>query len=87
MTQGLIRYHESGDLHFVPFSCYRRQQYLGSAEARDLFVKGLEAMRLRYDFFVTGYVVTPEHVHLLVSELKKALLSKAPYRHSNFLCR
>lgn len=34
-------------------------------------------MRLRYDFIVCGYVVMPEHVHLLVSELKKALLSKA----------
>jgi putative transposase len=34
-------------------------------------------MRRRYEFVVCGYVVMPEHVHLLVSELKKALLSKA----------
>ena len=34
-------------------------------------------MRVRYDFFVAGYVVMPEHVHLLVSEPKKAALSKA----------
>jgi putative transposase len=34
-------------------------------------------MRLRYDFFVTGYVVMPEHVHLLVSEPRKAILAKA----------
>jgi putative transposase len=34
-------------------------------------------MRIRYDFVVCGYVVMPEHVHLLVSEAKKALLSKA----------
>jgi putative transposase len=34
-------------------------------------------MRVRYDFFVTGYVVMPEHVHLLVSEPRRALLAKA----------
>ena len=33
-------------------------------------------MRQRYDFHVLGYVVMPEHVHLLVSEPKRALLSK-----------
>jgi putative transposase len=34
-------------------------------------------MRLRYDFVVARYIVMPEHVHLLVSEPKKAVLSKA----------
>jgi putative transposase len=34
-------------------------------------------MRLRYDFVVCGYVLMPEHVHFLVSEPKKAILSKA----------
>jgi putative transposase len=33
-------------------------------------------MRLRYGFVVSGYVVMPDHVHLLVSEPKKVLLSK-----------
>jgi putative transposase len=65
------------DLHFVTFSCYRRRQYLGSAAARDLFQRSLETMRTRYDFFVTGYVVMPEHVHLLIGESKGAVLAKA----------
>jgi putative transposase len=77
VTQGLVRYQQTGDLHFVTFSCYRRRAYLGSAEARDVFVRALEAMRVRYDFEVRGYVVMPEHVHLLVSEPREALLSKA----------
>ena len=34
-------------------------------------------MRVRYDFFVTGYVVMPEHVHLLLSEPKLGSLAKA----------
>ena len=77
MTRGLIRYQEANDLHFVTFSCHNRQPYLGTAAARDLFEQSLEAMRLRYDFFLTGYVVMPEHVYLLISEPKGALLAKA----------
>jgi putative transposase len=34
-------------------------------------------MRLRYEFCVAGYVVMPEHVHLLVSEPKKTALATA----------
>ena len=34
-------------------------------------------MCLRYDFVVSGYVVMPEHIHLLVSESKKTLLAQA----------
>jgi len=77
MTKGLVRYQQAGCFHFVTFSCYRRLPYLDTAEARSLFERSLEAMRPRYDFVVCGYVVMPEHVHLLVSEPKKALLSKA----------
>jgi len=77
MTQGLVRYQSCGDTHFVTFSCYRRQPHLGIPTARDIFERSLEAMRLRYDFRVFGYVVMPEHVHLLVTEPKKCPLSKA----------
>jgi putative transposase len=77
MTQKLIRYQTGGDFHFVTFSCFRRQPYLGTAETRSLFEQSLETMRTRYGFYVFGYVVMPEHIHLLVSEPKKAVLSKA----------
>ena len=39
--------------------------------------RALEQVRRQYGFFVTGYVVMPEHVHLLVSEPRQALLSGA----------
>jgi putative transposase len=68
MPWGLKRYYGSGDLHFITFSCYRRQALLGSARRRDLFLKILEQVRRRYQFVVVGYVVMPEHVHLLISE-------------------
>jgi putative transposase len=77
MTKGLVRYRQSGCFHFVTFSCYHRLPYLGTPTACDLFERSFETMRLRYDFVVCGYVAMPEHVHLLVSQPKQALLSKA----------
>ncbi len=77
MTRGLVRYHQAGCFHFITFSCYHRRPFLGTPQARDLFERSLESMRVRYSFVVGGYVVMPEHVHLLVSEPQKVLLSKA----------
>jgi putative transposase len=67
MVEGLERRQENGDLHFVTFSCYHRCGYLESAESRDLFEDALAKVRSSYRFDVVGYVVMPEHVHLLVS--------------------
>ncbi len=77
IPHNLIRYQHTGDFHFVTFSCYHRLPYLATPQARELFEHSLESMRLRYDFVVAAYVVMPEHVHLLLSEPKKAVLSKA----------
>ena len=77
MPKGLVRYQQCGVFHFINFSCFHRFPNLGTAAARDLFERSLEAMHIRYDFVVCGYVVMPDHVHLLVSEPKKAILSKA----------
>src|ERR1035441_4534057 len=77
MPKGLVRYQQCGCFHFITFSCYHRLPHLGTNKARSLFERSLEIMRTRYDFVVCGYVVMPEHVHLLVGEPQKALLSKA----------
>ena len=45
---------------------------LRTARARNVFVKALGAIRDRYKFLLVGYVVMPEHVHLLVSEPPKS---------------
>src|ERR1700744_1675892 len=68
MVTGLKRYQDVGDLHFVTFSCYHRHAYLLGSGAKDLFVDALERIRLRYELEVVGYVVMPEHVHVLLSE-------------------
>jgi putative transposase len=48
---------------------------LGGADACDLFEDALERVRQRYRFVVAGYVVMPEHVHLLIGEPVKGIVS------------
>jgi putative transposase len=70
-------FNNAKHLHFVTFSCYRPQPKLGTAENRDAFERSLERVRQQYRLYVTGYVVMPEHVHLLLSEPPDEPLSKA----------
>ena len=64
----LERRYGQRHLHFITCSCYRRLPLLGTARKRDLFLKILNQVRTRYEFFLAGYVVMPEHIHLLISE-------------------
>jgi putative transposase len=68
MPNRLHRYYGAGYSHFITTSCYRRLPLLGSPRNRDLFLRVFEHVRQRYHFVVVGYVVMPEHVHLLISE-------------------
>ena len=72
-----IRYQQTGEFHFLTLSCYRRRAYLPAVSAMELFEDALERVRRRYLFVVGGYVVMPEHVHLLDNEPRRALLAKA----------
>ncbi len=72
MPKGLKRYYGHGDLHFLTFSCYQRLPLLGTVRARNLFVQALRKIRERYKFLLVGYVVMPNHVHLLISESLQA---------------
>jgi hypothetical protein len=45
MPWGLKPNYGDDDLHFITFSCYRRQPLLGSPTRRDLFLKVLEQVR------------------------------------------
>jgi putative transposase len=68
MPRGLHRPYGAHDLHFITWSCYRRLPFLRSARSRDCFLSILEQTRERYRFVVVGYVVMPEHIHLLITE-------------------
>src|SRR6185437_11490780 len=69
------RYQHQRCLHFITFSCYRRKPLLDSVAARVLFERELERVRRWYGCSILGYVMMPEHVHLLISEPEHTELS------------
>ena len=77
MPRGLERWQGGHDLHFITFSCYRRQPRSSNRLHRELFLKVLEEVRRRYQLVVIGYVVMPGHVHLLVTEPQQRPLATA----------
>jgi putative transposase len=61
MPTGLKRLHDSGQAHFVTFSCYHRRPFLAQMNMQDAFLIVLEQSRRRFAMRVYGYVVMPEH--------------------------
>jgi len=52
------------------------ERLLGTARTRDYFVSILAEVRTKYSFQLIGYVVMPEHIHLLITEPGKGNPSK-----------
>ena len=75
MPWGLKRYQQTRDLHFITFCCHHRDALLGTGPARNEFVSSLERVRKWYGLYIIGYVVMPEHVHLLISEPERKTLA------------
>ena len=76
MPWSLKRFQQTRQNHFLTFSCYHRQPKFATAEACAIFVSALERVRQSYGLCVFGYVIMPEHVHLLVNEPSAARLHK-----------
>ena len=68
MPWSLKRFQQSGQTHFVTFSCYKRQALFTSNACKSIFESVLERVRCKFQLRVYGYVIMPEHIHLLISE-------------------
>ena len=77
MPWGLTRFHHSGQSHFVTFCCYHRHRLFTTDASCRVFESALERVRRSYRLYVYGYVVMPEHVHLLLSEPQRDTLAEA----------
>jgi len=77
MAWGLKRYQKTRQSHFVTFCCYHRCKLLTTDESRRTFEAALERVRSTYKLRVYAYVIMPEHVHLLLSEPERGILSDA----------
>jgi putative transposase len=77
MPWGLKRFQETRQLHYLTFSCYKRRPNFQTIESRTTFISALERVRQHYNLCVYGYVVMPEHIHLLISEPERGTLAQA----------
>src|SRR5271170_8489029 len=75
MPWGLKRFHASGQTHFVTFCCYHRRPLFNTPIPKQVFEAALERVRRSFQLCVYGYVIMPEHVHLLLSEPERETLA------------
>ena len=75
--RGLARFHHSGQSHFVTLCCYHRRRLFTTDASRRIFESALEGVRRTFRLHVYGYVVMPDHVHLLLSEPQQDTLADA----------
>jgi len=66
MPSRLRRHDEFGHIHFITFSCYRRLRFFQDDSIRRTFVDAMRLTREKHGIRWIGYVIMPEHVHLLV---------------------
>jgi REP-associated tyrosine transposase len=72
---GLKRFQQSGQTHFITFGCYHRRPSFTTDRAKYTFETALERVRCSFGICVYGYVVMPDHVHLLIGEPQCATLA------------
>ncbi len=60
---------------FVSFCCYDRRPLFLTKTTKETFETALERVRHSFGLCVYGYVVMPEHVHLLIGEPQHGILA------------
>jgi len=61
-----IRYDIPGHAHALTFTCFRGQPLLSRDRSRQWLVDAISRARTNLAFDLWGYVIMPEHVHLLI---------------------
>jgi hypothetical protein len=84
MPNRLQRFQESGELHFVTFSCHDRKPYLVLLEARDTFERSLEQIRRRCHFFHRDWIEEGHGGAEFLADFSIGCLASASRKASNF---
>jgi putative transposase len=66
MPTHLRRYDEPGDSHFWTISCRRRLTFFQDDGLKRIVTEGLGVLQQRFGVCLIGYVIMPEHVHVIV---------------------
>jgi putative transposase len=57
-----------GHLHLITCTCYQKLPKLAEEKHRNVFVRLMEELRVKFRFAIVGYVVMPDHFRLLMRE-------------------
>jgi putative transposase len=66
MPTRLRRYDEPGHMHFWTISCYHRLSFFWNDRIKQAPIAGLGHIRETHRICLIGYVIMPEHVHVLL---------------------
>ena len=66
MSHNLQRHNETGHIHFWPLSTLRRLRFFHDDPIKQIIIDSLQAIRTKHNISLIGYVVMPEHVHILL---------------------
>lgn len=66
MPSHLRRFDEPGHAHFWTISCHRRLGFFHDDGMKRIVCDGLSGMRDRFGICLVGYVVMPDHVHVIL---------------------
>jgi putative transposase len=66
MPHRLKRWDEPGHVHFWTISCYRRLSFFWHDAVKQVVLDGLRRLQQEFGICLVGYVVMPEHVHILL---------------------
>src|SRR2546430_50692 len=67
----IFKSQEANTFHYVTTVCFKRGPVFKSEIACDLFIKALAETREKCQFNLIGYVVMPDHVHLIPNPLNR----------------
>ncbi|MGI0149216.1 MAG: transposase, partial [Thermoplasmata archaeon] len=66
MRSSLRRHDEPGHVHFWTISCYRRLQFFHDDGMKRVIIEALRTLHGKLGVCLVGYLVMPEHVHVLL---------------------
>ncbi len=72
----LRHYDNLGTARFITLSCYHNYNLLNSRFAKITFIKHLTLVRQKYEMKLYGYVIMPNHIHLVLLPPKDSKLGR-----------
>lgn len=66
MSTRLLRYDIPGHTHFWTFSTYRRLTFFWHDDIKQIAIDGLRHLQAHFKICLVGYVIKPEHMHVLI---------------------